>query len=187
MNKCSHCKTTIANAFSGLKNLLKNGFFHILTGNFLNKAIVMISSIVVVRIIDKETYADITYVDNIYSYISLASGLGMSSALLKFCSADQDKEVDKAYMNYSLKVGGTFELAISFVLCVLMAFMDIPYPGARTFAWALVLHPFISYLVTTGSIYMRTQLENKKYAYVGLAKSLFVCIFSVLFVLFYFK
>lgn len=185
MNKCSHCKTTIANAFSGLKNLLKNGFFHILTGNFLNKAIIMISSIVIVRLVDKEAYADISYADNLYSYISFASGLGMANALLKFCSADQDKELDMAYVNYSVKVGGTFELAISLALCIIVSFVNVPYVGARNFVWGLLLHPFIAYLITVGSVYMRTQLENKKYAYVGLTKSLLVCVFSVVFVCFF--
>lgn len=166
-----------------VKNLLKNGFFHILTGNFLNKAIGMISSIIIVRIIDKVTYADISYVDNIFSYISLASGLGMSSALLKFCSADQSKALDKAFVKFSVKIGGSFDLLMAIILCLGMTFISIPYPNARKFAWALVLYPAIDYLVVVGSVYMRTQLANKKYAYMGFAKSVFVCVFSIVLVL----
>lgn len=169
--------------FSSLKKLLRDGFFHILTGNFLNKAIGMISSIVIVRIIDKVTYADISYADNIFSYISLASGLGMWNALLKFCSMDQEKGLDKAFIKFSIKVGGAFELLLTVILCIGMTVISIPYPNARNFAWALVMYPLVNYLVTVGSVYMRTQLDNKKYAYVGLAKSVLVCVFSIVLVL----
>lgn len=168
---------------NGVRKLFKGGFFHILTGNFLNRAIQMISSIIVVRLIDKVTYADLSYADNIFSYISLASGLGMASALLKFCSNDQSKALDKAFVKFSLKVGGTFEFLISLAACLLFTFIEIPYPNARVFLWALMIYPLCSYLVQTGVIYMRTQLENKKYAYIGLLQAVCVCIFSAVFIL----
>ena len=51
----------IKSSFSQLKNgllrLIKGGFFHILTGNFLNKAISMVSGIVIARLVDKSSYA----------------------------------------------------------------------------------------------------------------------------------
>jgi len=167
----------------GISALFKGGFFHILSGNFLNKAVSMISSIVIVRLMDKIAYANISYVDNIFSYLFLVSGLGMSSALLKFCSADQSVEKDMAYVNFSVKVGGIFEILISLLICIALTVADIPYPDARIFAWLLMLYPLIKYLVTTGSIYMRTQLENKKYAYVGLTSSVLLCVLSIIFLL----
>lgn len=38
---------------SKMTRLLKGGFFHILVGNVLNKAISMVSSIAIVRLVDK--------------------------------------------------------------------------------------------------------------------------------------
>ncbi len=171
------------NLLAGIKKLFKGGFFHILTGNFLNKAISMISSIVIVRLVDKIIYADISYVDNIFSYLYLASGLGMSNALLKFCSKDQCTEKDMAYVNYSIKIGGGFEFFATLIICIMLIVLDIPYPNARIFAWSFALYPLIKYLVTTGSIYMRTQLDNKKYAYIGIFTSGSLCVFSVIFLL----
>ena len=97
-------------AKSGLLGLLRGGFFHILTGNFLNKAISMVSGIVIARLVDKSSYAYLSYADNIYSYIALATGLGLPNALLKFCSADNDKSLNLAYIKYTYKVGGAYEL-----------------------------------------------------------------------------
>ncbi len=173
----------ISKAVSYLKKLVFDGFFHILTGNFLNKAISMISSIVIVNLVDKTVYADISYADNLYSYISLASGLGMSNALLKFCSVNQSKELDKAYIRFAMKIGGAFEIIAALLLCIIISFVDIPYTGARMFIWGFLIYPVIDYSIVTGSIYMRTQLDNKKYAYVGIARSIILCVLSILFVL----
>lgn len=164
----------------GIKRLFKGGFFHILTGNVLNKAVAMISSVVVARIVDKVSYAHLSYADNIYSYITLFSGLGMASALLKFCSADNDKEKDVAYLKFAYKVGGGFELAAAIIACIALTVFEIPYAGARVFAWMLVLYPLFSYFISTNSIYMRTQLDNQKYAGVGVAFSVFSCVFSII-------
>lgn len=142
----------------------------------------MLSSIVIARIIDKSSYASLAYVDNLYSYIALASGLGMSSALLKFCSAEQEKRLDKAYVKYAIKIGGTFEFIAALLICVVVSVSDIPYQGAHVFAWALLLYPLLDYLSTTAMIYMRTQLQNKEYAWMGLLKSSSICVLSVLLV-----
>lgn len=165
---------------TGVKRLFKGGFFHILTGNVLNKAVAMISSVVVARIVDKVSYAHLSYADNIYSYITLFSGLGMASALLKFCSSDNEKGKDAAYLKFAYTVGGGFELAASIIACIALTVFEIPYDGARVFAWMLVLYPLFSYFISTNSIYMRTQLDNKKYAAAGVAFSLLSCILSII-------
>ncbi len=139
----------------------------------------MISSVVIARIVDKASYAHLSYADNIYSYITLFSGLGMSSALLKFCSAENEKSKDVAYLRFAYKVGGGFELAASIIACVALTVFEIPYAGARVFAWMLVFYPLLSYFITTNAIYMRTQLDNKKYAAAGVANSFFSCLLSV--------
>lgn len=172
--------STANKVWNGIKGLFKGGFFHILTGNVTTKAIAMVSSIVIARLVDKVDYAHLSYADNIYSYITLLSGLGMSSALLKFCSANNQKAEDAAYVRFAYKVGGAFEFFAAFLACVALSFFDIPYKAARIYAWFLILNPVLSYFNTTNAIYMRTQLENKKYAMVGVAGSAFSCIFAVL-------
>ena len=171
--------STANKVWNGIKGLFKGGFFHILTGNVFNKAVAMISSVVIARLVDKVSYAHLSYADNIYSYITLFSGLGMSSALLKFCSVDNEKAKNAAYLKFAYKVGGSFELAASLIACIALTVFDIPYTRARVFAWMLVFYPLLSYFITTNAVYMRTQLDNKKYAVSGVASSVFSCLFSV--------
>mgnify|MGYP000201261003 CR=1 FL=1 len=52
-----------------IKNLLKDGFAHVFVGTFFNKAVAMISSVVVARIVDKTDYAYLTYSETLYGYL----------------------------------------------------------------------------------------------------------------------
>ncbi len=173
----------IKNVFVRLMSLVKGGLLHILTGNILNRAIAMISGIVIANLVDKVEYANLSYADNIYSYISLLSGLGMSNAILRFCAVQKEKHMEKAYMRYAFKCGGIFEVGVSVAACLIMTFVDIPYPRARIYMWALVLYPMLSYFNTCLISYMRTQLENKKYARNGVINSAVLCIMSIVLVL----
>lgn len=166
-----------------LGTLSKGGFFHILSGNVLNNAISMISSIVLARVIDKVEYAYISYADNLYAYIALLSGLGMSTAILKFCGADHDKELDKGYLIHAVKYGGLFELVASIALCIIANFSNIPYPRARIYLWALCIYPMLSHVYNTFLCYIRTQYENKRYALSGIIQSSSVCALSIILVL----
>lgn len=93
-----------------IKNLLKDGFAHVFVGTFFNKAVAMISSVVVARIVDKTDYAYLTYSETLYGYLTLFLGLGMSTALLKVCSGKETTSEDKAYLAFALKYGVVFEI-----------------------------------------------------------------------------
>lgn len=79
------------------KHLIKGGFLHILVGNTLNKMIAFISSIVIVRLVEKAEYGNLSYADNLYAYINLFAGLGVSAALLKFCGPNISKSENRYF------------------------------------------------------------------------------------------
>ena len=87
-----------------LQSLIAGGFFHIFIGNTLVKMIAFVSSIVIVRLVNKNDYAYLTYADNLYNYAISFAGLGMSSAILKYCATAASKEEDKAYFPLSISV-----------------------------------------------------------------------------------
>lgn len=55
----------------------------------------MISSIVIARLVDKTQYAYLSYSDTIFGYVTLFSGLGLTSALLKVCAGDTDHNQER--------------------------------------------------------------------------------------------
>ncbi len=163
-----------------LQGLIKNGFLYILSGNILNRAIAMISAILVAALVNKQEYAYLGYADNLYGYLSYTMGLGLSSALLKYCSVAESKSVERAYFRFSVSVGSVFEIIVSLGLCVAVSFINIPFPNSRKYCWMLILYPVIHNFYTNILCYFRTQLNNKKYALAGIINSGSSCILTII-------
>lgn len=156
------------------KALWEKGFFYIFLGNTMNKLIAFISSMAIVRLIDKKEYACLTYSDNIYSYITLLSGLGMASALLKYCSSDND-EKNKAYIFFSIKWGSIFQIFLVLCLGLCLPFLEFPFDGARQLIYIFILYPLLEYWFNVLVTAVRSSFANKQYAIIS-----FIQVFTVL-------
>lgn len=161
-------------------DLIKGGILYILTGSVLANAITMISSVVIARLIDKAEYAALAYADNFYGYITLASGLGLSTAMLKFAAVSDSPKERSKYFNYSFVCGGTFNLSLSLFLCVIVTYIQLPFENAKKYIYLLCLYPVLQNILNTISSYLRSSLRNKEYAVVGIIQSVVVCILSIL-------
>lgn len=162
-----------------IKQLIKDGFLHILTGSILCRAITMVSSIVVARLVDKSEYAYVSYADNLYTYIGLVAGLGLAAALLKYCTPNGSIGRDKSFVKLTFLWGGIAQFLVSLILCIVITFVDIPFPEARKYVWALLLYQPLYFLYDTLTCYVRTRRENKRYANAGIIMSVCLCVFSI--------
>ncbi|MGF7012287.1 O-antigen/teichoic acid export membrane protein [Lachnospiraceae bacterium PF1-22] len=165
------------------KSLLKGGFFHILFGNTAIKMVAFFSSIVIVRLVSKEEYAYLAYSDNLYSYINIFAGLGMSTAVLKFCSNTVDKEEDKAYLGFALKYGSLFQILISIVFISYSLMAEIPFPEARSIILLSGVYPLLMNVFTTIMNYTRAHLANTLYVKMSFWQTVAIFVGSVLSVL----
>lgn len=163
-----------------LHGLIKGGFLYILLGNILNPAINMISAILVAGFIDKQEYAYLAYADNLYGYLSFIKGLGLSSALLRYCSITDSKSAERAYFRHSVTVGSGFGILICLGLCIAVSFVNIPFPNARRYCWLLILYPTLQNLYLNTICYFRTQLNNRKFALAGIIYSSALCLLTYL-------
>ncbi|MBE7001290.1 MAG: hypothetical protein E7421_01135 [Ruminococcaceae bacterium] len=166
-----------------MKKLLFGGLSFIMVGNFLSKAVSMISSIVVARVVDKAEYGYLAYADNLYQYIGLFTGLGLASALLVVCTPDVSLEKQHAYLRKAVIRGGVFELAMSILLCVLAQTVAIPFPEARKYIWLLIAIPPVSFTFNAMQAFVRVKRNNKLYATLGVIQTAAICVFGIGFVL----
>lgn len=173
----------MSNNLLKIKQLVKDGFLHILTGSFLCRAITMVSSIVIARMVDKTEYAYVSYADNLYTYVGLVAGLGLAAALLKFCASNDSAGRDISFVKLSFLWGGSAQFLASLLLCVVVSFADIPFPEARKYIWALLLYQPVYFIYDTLACYVRTRRENKRYANAGIIMSVCLCVFSIVLLL----
>lgn len=173
-------KLSIRKSLNKVKFFIKDGFFHIMLGSTLNKAIAFISSIVIVRIVSKSDYGLLTYVDNLYSYIGLFTGLGMSTAIMKCCTTETDKGRDRKYLAFSLKYGCIVQLVLSLILVAYTLLMGTTFEGANNLVYLKALYPCAAFAVTLLQNYLRSQGENKKYSYVSVLQTATILICSII-------
>lgn len=164
-----------------MKSLFHNGFFHILLGGTLSKVIAFFSSIIIVRFVHKTEYAYLAYSDNIYSYVYLITGLGLDSAILKYCVSD-DKEKNKSYLKFSLEYGMLVQILVVGMILVFINLFPMPFPEAKTYMYILGGYPFLYFLSMVLQAFMRARLKNREYAYMGILQTGIVLGVSLVFV-----
>lgn len=165
-----------------LSGLRKGGFFHVLAGGTLSKMVAFLSSIVIVRLVDKTDYAKLAYADNIYSYIVLFAGLGMASAVLKYC-VQKDEGKNRAFYRFSLKWGSIFQVLLLLIVFLYTIFGIFPFDGTKEIMLLLMPYGLIYYWVQLFQSFLRTRFENRKYAVSSLVQVLLIFLLTVGFVL----
>lgn len=161
--------------------LARKGFFHVLLGGVAVKFVAFASSIVIVRLLTKDDYAIVVYVDNIYNYIYLVAGLGFASGVLKFCVSD-DQAVNRSYFSFALKWGLVFQAAFSIGCILLFRLMELPLAGASSMGLLLAVYPCFNYASSLLMSMARAGLHNKLYAWLGLLQAVLLLFLSIVFV-----
>lgn len=167
---------------SKLNALVKGGFFHIFIGNILVKLIAFFSSIVVVRLVDKTSYAYLTYADNLYNYALAFAGLGMPAAICKYCAVAKSRTEDRAYFYFTLKYGTIFQFIVSCLVIIYANFFDIAFPEAKGIIYALFFYPILSNVLSTVMNYARAHENNRLYSKMAVVQTGLIFVGSVLFV-----
>lgn len=155
-----------------LNSLFHTGFFHILIGSSLVKLIGFVSSIVIVRLVTKEAYANLAYADNIYAYIDLFSGLGLAYAILRFSSTKNDNKSNISYVNEAITIGSVFQLFVTLVVVTIMYLSSVPFEESFELSLALIAYPVLSNIYLSLQNYNRSMLKNKVYVISGIAMSI---------------
>lgn len=165
-------------------NLIKDGFFHIMGGSILIKLMGFISSVVVVRLLSKEAYGCLAYADNLFSYVSIISGLGMSTAIIIKCSNRIEECENMKYFNYAIYRGSIVQIIGSLFILIYFFVFDTEFRDAGHIMISLCVYPLIAYIVQCVTNYARAYQENKLYSKAAVIQSLVLLISSIAFSVF---
>lgn len=165
-----------------IKDAIRGGLAYIMTGSILTKAITMISSIVLVRLVSKELYAYYSYATNLYGYIEIFNGLELSGALLVLCSKADNKELGGAYLRYCTKVAAIIQGILCIALCVGVTFVGIAYPEARPYIYLYLPIPVLSVIIQNIQSYNRAYHQNKRYSIMGVIRAAGITLFAIILV-----
>lgn len=157
---------------SKIKRLLDTGAFHITLGTFATKFVAFFGSVFVVRILTKEQYGLLGYVENIGSYALIFAGFGLCYSILRFVIiAPENKR--RSYYDYCLKNSLIRDLVISLIIIVANFFIRYPDNFTDSKFWVPVIAILIPLQdVVNCELYsLRSLFKNKAYAYLSFAVS----------------
>ncbi|HYE09819.1 MAG TPA: oligosaccharide flippase family protein [Patescibacteria group bacterium] len=151
-----------------ISKLWTRGAFHIFIGSFLSKFIAFFGSIFLVRVLSKNSYGILSYIENIYGYIYIFAGLGLGNALLRYVILGKTIEEKYGYYKYSIKTSTLFNIILAFIIFIGSLYYPHPYEfeSAKWLLSLIVLAIPFHYLITSNSLAYRAMIDNKKYAYV---------------------
>lgn len=112
---------------------LKNGLFHMLSANVINKVIGMICNMLITRFMTKGEFGIWSYILNIYSYFGLITGLGLYSGALQFGAENRGKEKEFSYYQYALRMGILIDTVIVAVFTGVSFFISFSIPDAENY------------------------------------------------------
>ncbi|NLD19020.1 MAG: oligosaccharide flippase family protein [Clostridiales bacterium] len=151
---------------TNLKVLWQKGALYIVIGSFATKFVTLFGSIFIVRLLSKDEYGVLSYVENLYSFVLLIAGFGLSNAVLRYVVLGNDLSEKKKYYKYINNRSWVYNIIISIVFIV-SAFI-YPHPAEFTnsslfLALMLVMLPF-QYNVENNLATERAMFQNRRFA-----------------------
>ncbi|MBR4290140.1 MAG: polysaccharide biosynthesis C-terminal domain-containing protein [Oscillospiraceae bacterium] len=148
-----------------LRNFSKEGLFHIFGSRMISQICGLISSMVVIRHLEKVDYG--YYIDavNIYSYPAIFAGMGMANVIIQYCSERVSEERKKAIYRYAFLRGNAANILLAAVIAAL-AFWKYQSGKPQTALYLLMMCalPLVNDLDTYAQTVLRVKRQNQVFA-----------------------
>lgn len=151
--------------------LIKSDFFAVLASNTLVKFIAFFPSVFLARFLTKMELAEVSYADNLLSYLLTFAGLGFSAAVLRYCAKKDDENKYYGYYDVAIKYGTISHVLFLVVFAVVCIFINFKYGNAKLIFYLLLLTPLLQNIYDTCMNYLRTQGRFKLYSVVNVVYS----------------
>lgn len=167
-----------------LRSLLQKGAFHVFFGNFISKFVAFFASMFIVRLFTKNDYGTLGYVENLFGYVYLFAGLGLTNALFRYIVLAKDSQDRNNIFGYVVKRGTIYNIILVTIFALVFAFV---YPHKEEYNHAKFLLPLalisipFQYLTDSEIVFYRATFKSKKYAYISCAIAISVLLGKYLF------
>ena len=155
------------------KKIYQKGLVHILAGSFMTKLVSFFGSIFLVRVLSKEDYGILGYLDNLYGYVFVLAGMGVSNAVLRYVVLGKTPEEKYGFFRYAYRRGILWNILLGIGAVVVFGFYTHP-ADYRDYVWLLnillLALPF-HYLTDNVLCNERAMFDNQRYATFSFALS----------------
>lgn len=148
-----------------IKILWKKGIAYIFLGNLLNKFTVFFGSVVLVRILTKNMYGELTYIENLYGYVYIFAGLGLSNAAIRFIVLEKSREKQYGIYTYLIKQGTIYNVLLLFLFSTFLSIYPHPqeFLSIKELCYIYILVLPFQYILDVNFWTERAFFQNKRY------------------------
>lgn len=148
-----------------LRSYSKEGLFHIFGSKMVAQVGGLISSVVVIRHLEKVDYG--SYVDavNLFSYPAVFMGLGMTNVIIQYCSEKVSEGRKNAIYRHALLGGNAANILVALATAAL-AYWQLRSGDPQTAYYMLLMCglPFINYADSYAQTVLRVKGKNQVFA-----------------------
>lgn len=147
-----------------LKKLGSTGFLHLFGSSVINKILVFISSVVIVRLIPKADYGVYSNANNILNFFCLAEGFATTTVLLQFGCTTKGKEKENV-IRFCFTLSLVTNTILSIAILISGAVVPFAIAGTGSLLTLMSFQPLIRTLIEQQRIYLRIEQRNKEFAF----------------------
>jgi O-antigen/teichoic acid export membrane protein len=147
------------------KNLYERGAFAIFVGNFLTKFVALFGSIFIVRLLSREDYGVLGYMENLYHYVYLFAGIGFTNVISRYVVKAENPEKKYAVFRWSIRSGTIANLIMTGLAVVFAISFEHPadFKQASHLLPILILALPVQWLGEAFLALKRAYFDNKTY------------------------
>lgn len=160
-----------------IKSSFDDGIVYIFGSSVVAQFCALISSMFVIRFLAKDDYGEYVKASNVYDYIAIFVGMGLTTSILQFCSENIEEYERNAIYLYSLKKGSSFNFILVFITIVLSAFENLNgNMQISLYILSMCLLPVTQYFLNYAQTVFRVKRNNKEYAISNILYSIILCV-----------
>lgn len=164
-----------------IKQFAREGLFHIFGSRVISKVGGLISSMVVVRALEKIDYGYYVSANNLYSYPAVFVGMGMTSVVMQFCSENVSNQRRESIYRHAFYTGNAANILVALVVVGLAVWKYLTgSPQVGMYLLMLSLFPFFEYAEGYHQSVLRVKLKNKAFSYANIASSVVLLLGNIL-------
>lgn len=155
---------------------LKKGILQVFTASVVNKAVSMLSNMVLTRILAQNAYGIFSYVLNVHSYANLIMGFGLVAGALQFGAENRNKPEQEQFYRYCATSGMLANVCIVLVFAGLTFTGKMPFEQAGYYVRIYMPLIFLEYLRALFLVILRSKSRFSMYSKLTTVHAVFTAV-----------
>lgn len=163
-------------ALGAITKAYKRGLINVFGAGVINKIFALLTNVVIVRLLSKNSYGVFSYAFNIITIVIIFSSLGMDMTILQFCSEEKDTLQRQRIYKFSFYTGLLANIMVSVAVLIFSSLVPLSIPEGKA---ALTMMSFLcipQFLFSAIINFYRVELDNRRYGFTTNVNTICYCL-----------